>query len=752
MKTTFSWIIAWSVFMLVPQATQAQLIRTLSSQDKYENKASFDAIRFSENHLIATGSSQLSCWRTGDWTETHRLFENSSWDEGIIINSATMNSGQLSFLERSREYAPMVRTVSVNGDEQSPTRLLGDQAGFRSSTSCTRSADGKVLAIRQTDDPRAIVVIDVSSQKVLAEFQAEAECMALSSDGSRLVVGRHSDDSNTIQVFDISEQKRISSSKGFAKHVDEVAITPDGLTIISAGVYGGKFGLTFWNANNLRTSPEDHLTEDEIGLAGNADFDECRGITVWPDGSMVAVSSSNTIYIIDIESRKPVAELRGMRFIDDISISADGNWLASLANNRIGIWRWKDVLKSTKSARVIKTHRPGDYRPIVRFSPDGKTLAFTCSLEDLGKNVGGGELGAVARSAADEASFDTAGERTGGPLVLLIDPQTGRLQGQLSLKSHQNLRLSKNELEELQTLHDDYFTTLEFSPDGRELLATNYGGYNFLLSWAISKRELRQVVKLPRDGADIDFQPKTNDLIVSTSYSAFRARPTGNAWRLDKVSDERAQSSCFTPDGTCFLRGLKQYSVTDFSQPLIVGPYSEDFSNVSMSRDGKFAFAYRGQELIRWNLDEGRFDYPFAFHSEASYRIRVADIAVSPSHSLIAVACSDGKIRVWSYATKDLVTTLVGHEAAVNSLSFSPDGTRLASAASDGTTRLWDFESLGQGQAVDLTAQADLPANRQFKTTNGAVVKVIFDRPASESDFRSAIKETLNRMKGSEND
>jgi len=749
MQATVKWMIATCVFILIPQATQAQLIRTLSSQNQYENKAGFDSVRFSDGHLIATGDSQLSCWSISDWEETHRLFENPSWDEGIIPGSAVMNSGQLSFLERDRNYAPMLRTVATDGHEQQPpTRLFPDGLELRCSTNSARSADGKVLAIQSRDDSEKIWVLDIESQQVLAEFNVEAGCMALSPDGSRLVVGRDSDEPNAIQLFDTLSQTKLASTKGFADRIKQVAISPDGRTVISAGNYGGQFGLTFWDANSLRTSPADHLTEDEIGLTDDTDFDrDCNGIAVWTDGSLVAAASNDAIFVIDIESRKPVTELRGMRNIDDVSVSSDGNWLASLDGDRIGIWRWKDALKTTQPTRSIPTHRPGDFRPIVRFSPDGKSLAFTCSPEDKGKDVGGGELGAVAAAAADDAAFDTSDENRTGPLILLVDPQSGRLQKRLSLASHQKLRLTEEKIERLEILHDDYFTAMEFSPDGREVLATNNSGYNLLLSWTIGNQELDRIVELPREGVDIDFSPIEKRRYVSTEYSTFVAEPQGNTWELSKVSDEYAQSSGFSMDGNHFLRGLRQYSIADLSHPLVSndGSVSKYASGLAATYEGRYVFAFNGAKLIRWTLDEGLTETPFAFHSGENSRSQITDIGVSPTASLIAVAGKDGRIRVWDYSNNELVTTLVGHEARVNSLSFSPDGNQLASTASDGTTCLWDFQALGQGRTATQIVHTQLPANRQFQASNGGIVKVIFDRSASPEEFKAAIQEALRQ-------
>lgn len=61
----------------------------------------------------------------------------------------------------------------------------------------------------------------------------------------------------------------------------------------------------------------------------------------------------------------------------------------------------------------------------------------------------------------------------------------------------------------------------------------------------------------------------------------------------------------------------------------------------------------------------------------------------------VAVACSDGTIRVWVHQTSQKrVTILKGHTAAVTTLRSSPDGKYLASGSLDATARLWKLSQI----------------------------------------------------------
>ena len=69
-------------------------------------------------------------------------------------------------------------------------------------------------------------------------------------------------------------------------------------------------------------------------------------------------------------------------------------------------------------------------------------------------------------------------------------------------------------------------------------------------------------------------------------------------------------------------------------------------------------------------------------------------IAYDPNSGLIAIAGTDGEVRLWGYELQPPVfDVLSGHVGPVNDVAFDPDGSTLASAGADSTVRLWDVQS-----------------------------------------------------------
>ncbi|MFJ9523379.1 NB-ARC domain-containing protein [Kitasatospora sp. NPDC101801] len=80
-----------------------------------------------------------------------------------------------------------------------------------------------------------------------------------------------------------------------------------------------------------------------------------------------------------------------------------------------------------------------------------------------------------------------------------------------------------------------------------------------------------------------------------------------------------------------------------------------------------------------------------AFHAHTGW---VFATALTPDGEVLASAGEDGLIRLWQPRTGKALGVLAGHDRRIRSLDFTPDGQRLLSAAEDGRVHVWNVERL----------------------------------------------------------
>lgn len=98
-------------------------------------------------------------------------------------------------------------------------------------------------------------------------------------------------------------------------------------------------------------------------------------------------------------------------------------------------------------------------------------------------------------------------------------------------------------------------------------------------------------------------------------------------------------------------------------------------------------------------LDEHNADRLVPLRRLTDHGGPVTDVAFSHDGELLATSSADGRVRLWTEATGDLLRVLEGHAAEVASVDFSPDRELLVSGGYDRTARLW---SVGEGEVLEM--------------------------------------------------
>ena len=98
--------------------------------------------------------------------------------------------------------------------------------------------------------------------------------------------------------------------------------------------------------------------------------------------------------------------------------------------------------------------------------------------------------------------------------------------------------------------------------------------------------------------------------------------------------------------------------------------------------------------LRQMSLHQVNFAYArFAQSDFTQIFASILAVSFSPDGKLLAMADSNGEIRLWRIKDSQVLTTYWGHRDWASSLAFSPDGLTLASGSDDQTIRLWEVET-----------------------------------------------------------
>ena len=574
---------------------------------------------------------------------------------------------------------PLSRSALLQSVEAQPQllRFLDDKA--TSIYSLAYSPDGKMLVVvacGAKDElgncaQSTIRLWSVPDGEPLGQLTsaspstAQSESVVFSPDGKTLATGS---DDGSIVLWDVATKQPIGPPLRSSDHGESpIAFSPDGKILASASSLGnsGEGGsIDLWDVASQRllwSPPGTHFGPFSLAFS--------------PDGkTLFYLGWTNDFIGWDVATHTQVrhSELKGNSTLaGNTALSPDGKIAAeeaALEGGNYGII----ILWDTTTGQPIDQPIPGDSISCgssLAFSPDGKTLASTCS---------------------------------DGSIILWDLTQPGSLGMTLETPAVD-------------------LSSLTFSPDGKTLAA---GGTDGTLSlWAVSSQSpLGQQLKGPSDDvAGIAFSPDNKTVAFNNFdgtillWDVATQHPIGQPL---EVGSEPIDSMAFSPDGKMLASGSLNGTIIlwnaatgqRISQPFAGHSHvdlMDSIQGMAFSPDGKILASgnYNGS-IILWDAATGQ-----SIGGPLAGITGYADsVAFSPDGKTLAAAgcgktdgggdCTEGEITLWNVASGQRQGQPIMEDGLVMSrVIFSPDGKTLAAATGYGSITLWDVateQSIGQ--------------------------------------------------------
>lgn len=249
---------------------------------------------------------------------------------------------------------------------EEPFLILHDNPGYV--TSLDYSPDGSQLA--SADDLGAVVIWNIPggelSGDVIQVTDSPIYSVLFNPDSQTIAVG---DENGEVSLWDVATQQKTQTLSVDSETINALAFSPDG-KLLAAGSENDT--ILLWDPSNGSL----------VGNPLNKHLSGVTSVAFSPDGKTLASASrDNNLILWDVTSGQPLGlPLRGHPDeVKTVTFSPDGQMLASGSgqfgetnddDHTIILW---DVANLQPIGAPLKGH--SDIVWMVRFSPDGKTLA-----------------------------------------------------------------------------------------------------------------------------------------------------------------------------------------------------------------------------------------------------------------------------------------------------------------------------------------------------------------------------------------
>jgi WD40 repeat protein/DNA-binding SARP family transcriptional activator/class 3 adenylate cyclase len=552
---------------------------------------------------------------------------------------------------------------------------------------------------------------------------------ALDWSSSGVFVTEGPEDSGLIDIRDASTGESVLSFKGHDVDVNDVAFSPDGAMLATAGDDGK---LKVWDPSTGDLLSSVSGTGEVWGPSFSADgslvaaswkrqgtvrvADPSTGRVVRalpgvpdptrtafsPDGSRIAVASfRGTVVVIDLETGEETLELLKPGWpIIDVSWSPDGRYIATAGFSGVGqVWDAK-----TGRLRFTLVGHTGVVQGVA-WSPDSSRLV-------TGGGEGAAKVWEIGKRGARELLSLSAHETRAGIFGVAFSPDgTQVMAGANDVTKIWDVGPTGDaEWANLPGPH--WAGEVEFMPDGRRVAASS--AFGSVGIWDLETRRALRTIGPPGDPdvsgwlAEPSFDVSPDGAIaIAYSDGTVRAWDATGKELFTVTHPAGVFAVDWSPDGRLLLTAdwygstrifdrsgrnvstLQEHraAVTVDGTRLEVPPIFD----AQFSPDGRLVatspYSGGGAHIAIWDWQRGDVVRTIG---TARY---TSNVAFDPSGSRIATASGSGtEVRDVERGTRLAAMAAAG----VLDVAFSPDGSRVATASNDTTVRLFEAESGGE--------------------------------------------------------
>ena len=541
-------------------------------------------------------------------------------------------------------------------------------------------------------DPYKNTVNTVFSGKRFNEFKTSS----FSPDGKMILSVAH----DSLRVWNSAGSRKLYTLAGHTKEVTSAVFSTDNKYILS----GSADSTTrLWNAANGKL-----IFSFNIGRP-------VKTVSFTPDQqSIIAIGEQGNVMIGSTRTGKMISEYR-----DGFAVSADVKKIL-LYDRTGGISLWD----STKKSVVFRIPMVNDQLVSAKFSNDAKFLIITTRTGNASIwDIETGKM--VTKLGASIYEFTPYTITPDGQNVVisnwwgkidLYNNSDGKLErsfrgysqsiADASYSPDQKLFVTASNtakiwdaekgtlIRELKPKYEGLHS-VEFSPDGTNILGAGFGG---LQVWdAVTGEQLWYVTTSVDPYSfttvySVCYSPDGKLIAGGQNDSTVRIwdASTGKLLTTMRGHTESVFSVAFNPDGKqvasiSFDGTLKTWDVEN-GKLLLDRPADKGSSSVSYSHDGKQVVTACYYKVQVWDSYAGNMIHEFKDSS-----LRYASFA--PGDKTIITSYNNGNSVLWDVASGKKIRQFFGHSNTVSSAKLSPDGKQLLTASEDNTVKVWNVQS-----------------------------------------------------------